>query len=137
MTETVSSPSIEREAFDELARQKLGRWTVPGAAPGILHEGATAFSSFGVTRLDTPQPVTPDTPFRVASTTKPFTATLAVTLVNDGLLDLDRPIVEFLPELALSDAERARQAAIAMRHLLSHTAGIDCEFSRSGDGWRW
>lgn len=127
MIDTAFSPSVDGDAFDEFVRQELARWAVPGAAVGILHEGETTVSSFGVTSLDTRQPVTPDTLFRVASITKPFTATLAMTLVNDGVLDLDRPIVEYLPELSLSDAEPARQAAITMRHLLSHTAGIDCE----------
>ncbi|MGI8484090.1 MAG: serine hydrolase domain-containing protein, partial [Thermomicrobiales bacterium] len=109
------------------ARESLDRWTVPGAAIGILHDGETTFSSFGVTSLETQQPVTPETVFRVASISKPFTATLAMTLVNDGLLDLDRPITEYLPGIALSDAEPDRQARITMRDLLSHTAGFDCE----------
>lgn len=114
-------------SLEEMTRESLARWTVPGAAIGILQDGETTYSSFGVTSLETQQPVTPETVFRVASISKPFTATLAMTLVNDGLLDLDRTIAEYLPGIALSDAEPDRQARITMRHLLSHTAGLDCE----------
>ena len=114
-------------ALEASARESLDRWTVPGAAIGILHNRETTFSSFGVTSLETQQPVTSETVFRVASISKPFTSTLAMTLVNDSLLDLDRPIAEYLPGVALSDAEPERQARVTMRHLLSHTAGFDCE----------
>ncbi len=111
------------------AQESLDRWNVPGAAIGILKDGQTSFASFGVTSLETQQPVTPETLFRVASITKPFTATLAMTLVNDGLLDLDRPIGAYLPGVTLTDGDPERQARITMRHLLSHTAGIDCELA--------
>lgn len=129
MTETVLATSDARAGFDDVVRGVLARWNVPGAAIGILHDGETTFSSFGVTSLETQQPVTPETVFRVASISKPFTATLAMTAVNAGLLDLDRPIVDYLPGIALSDAEPACQARVTMRHLLSHTAGFDCELA--------
>jgi len=128
MTETTApGQSALPEDTRTFAQDALARWGVPGAAIGILRDGEAAFASFGVTSLETRQPVTPGTLFRVASISKPFTATLVMTLVNDGLLDLDAPVAEYLPGVALSDGPEAWQRAITMRHLLSHTAGIHCE----------
>jgi len=110
-----------------LAEHALDRWGVTGAAIGLLHDGEASYAAFGINSAETRQPVTPETLFRIASISKPFTATLAMTLVNDGLLDLDRPIADYLPGVALTDGPVAWQQAITMRHLLSHTAGIDCE----------
>jgi CubicO group peptidase (beta-lactamase class C family) len=124
MTATLPALPGEIRAF---AGDVLARWGVPGAAIGILRDGEAAFASFGVSSLETQQPVTPETLFRVASISKPFTATLVMTLVHDGLLDLDAPIIGYLPGIALSDGPADWQEAITMRHLLSHTAGIDCE----------
>lgn len=110
-----------------VAQEALDRWGVPGAAIGLLHEGKATYASFGITSAETRQPVTPETLFRIASISKPFTATLAMTLVNDGLLDLDRPIVDYLHGVPLTDGPEVWQRTITMHHLLSHTAGIDCE----------
>lgn len=64
-------------------------------------------------------PVTPDTPFNLFSATKILTATLMCALAEDGKLDLDAPVADILPEFA-----RHGKHAIAIRHLLNHTAGI-------------
>lgn len=129
MTDSVLSRSDSHTDVDPATNEILARWTVPGAAIGVYKEGETSFSAYGVTSLETQQPVTPETVFRVASISKPFTATLAMTLVEEGLLDLDRPIVEYLPGVAISDADPEWQGQVTMRHLLSHTAGIDCELA--------
>ena len=79
------------------AREKTG---VPGVAAGLLHHGETVFAADGVLELGRNEVVHPETPFRIASITKPFTATLCAASVG-----LD---------------ERTRA-------LLSHTAGLRCE----------
>ncbi len=60
-----------------------------------------------------------ETVFDVASLTKLFTATVLMTLVEDGLLALDGPIAEHLPSFAAGD-----RRAVTLRHLLSHTSGL-------------
>ncbi len=60
-----------------------------------------------------------ETVFDVASLTKLFTATVLMTLVEDGLLALDGPIAEHLPAFAAGD-----RRAVTLRHLLSHTSGL-------------
>ncbi|MBK8263041.1 MAG: beta-lactamase family protein [Nannocystis sp.] len=66
--------------------------------------------------------ITPHTVFRAGSLTKLATAALALTLVDEGLLGLDAPLWPHLPELA--EAVDPDAAAITLRHLLAHSAGL-------------
>jgi CubicO group peptidase (beta-lactamase class C family) len=97
---------------------------VPGAAVGITHRGVDTVACTGVTSLTDPLPVEADTLFMIGSTSKTFTATLAMSLVQRGLLDLDRPVHEYLPEV-LDCAEEVRElrAAVRAADLFTHTAG--------------
>ena len=79
------------------AREKTG---VPGVAAGLLRDGETVFAADGVLELGRNEAVHPETPFRIASITKPFTATLCAASIG------------------LEEHTRA---------LLSHTAGLRCE----------
>jgi CubicO group peptidase (beta-lactamase class C family) len=67
-------------------------------------------------------PVTPQTPFMLASVTKTFTALAVQQLAEAGSLDLDAPLQNYIPEFTLAD--QAKAAAITIRHLLDHTSGI-------------
>jgi CubicO group peptidase (beta-lactamase class C family) len=102
--------------WDELAvraSEERERWKVPGLALALLADGRVERGAWGVASLASGEPLAPDVVFRIASITKPFTATLAMTAVRDGLLDLDEP----LPGVAAS-----------CRQLLSHTGGLACEW---------
>jgi CubicO group peptidase (beta-lactamase class C family) len=108
--ERVSAQQVAESAAD--ARE---RWSVPGLAVGLLHDGETVFAADGVCELGRPETVSPDTVFRIASITKPFTATLAMTLVQDGLLALDEPPPDTPVEATI-------------RQLLSHQGGLASEW---------
>lgn len=96
---------------------------VPGASLGILQGGETIAVSTGVTSLSTGVEVTPETVFQIGSITKVWTATLVLQLVDDGLLDLDEPVVRYLPDFRVADDAVSR--CVTTRHLLSHSSGID------------
>lgn len=66
-------------------------------------------------------PITADTPMRVASLSKSFTAAAVLTLVDAGEVELDRPIARYLPEFRMADP---RASAITVRHLLNQTSGL-------------
>src|SRR5262249_42086967 len=83
----------------------IGRLHVPGVAVGILHEGREYAAGFGVTSIENPLAVTPDTLFQIGSTTKTITATVALRLVEQGRLELDVPVRTYLPELRLADED--------------------------------
>src|SRR5688500_10488683 len=89
---------------------------VPGAALGILHGDEVEVYATGVINKNTGVEVTHDTLFQIGSMTKAYTATQVMMLVDDGLVDLDEPVVKYLPELKLADAEVAK--IVTLRDLL-------------------
>jgi CubicO group peptidase (beta-lactamase class C family) len=105
--------------LEELAK----RQGVPGAAVGVDLAGETRFAAHGVTHVDHPLPVDERTLFQIASNSKPFTATLVLSLVGEGAVGLDDPVREHLPELRMPDARH--DAAVTVRHLLTHRVGWD------------
>lgn len=109
--------------LDEVVRREMARWTVPGLAIAVLDGDAVDARGFGVASLETEQPVRPDTLFQIGSISKVFTATLAMRLVEEGALDLDRPVSSYLPDLRLADERALRE--ITLGHLLSHTSGLE------------
>lgn len=107
---------------------------MPGATLGILRLGdEPVVAHSGVLNVATGVEVTDDSVFQIGSITKVWTATVVMQLVDEGKLDLDAPIVEVLPELRLSDPEVTKR--VTMRHLLTHTSGIDGDvFTDTGRG---
>lgn len=112
----------------------MRRLQVPGVAVGLLHDGREHLAGFGVTSVENPLPVTADTLFQIGSTTKTITGTIVMRLVERGLIDLDRPLRDYLPELRLRD--KTAEATVTARHLLTHMGGWLGDFFRetgSGD----
>ena len=105
----------------EAVRARQEELRVPGVAVGVLREGEERNEAWGVTSVDNPLQVTPETRFQIGSISKTFTGTVAMYLVAEGALDLDRPVRSYLPALELADAEAS--ARVTMRHLLAHTGG--------------
>jgi CubicO group peptidase (beta-lactamase class C family) len=96
---------------------------VPGANLAILSDGEIADTAYGVLNLRTKVEATPDSLFQIGSISKVWTATLVMQLVDEGLLDLDEPVVKYLPEFKVADAEVTK--TVTSRHLLTHSSGID------------
>jgi CubicO group peptidase (beta-lactamase class C family) len=89
--------------------------------------------AYGVLNKDTGVEATPDSLFQIGSNTKVWTATLLMQLVDEGKVDLDAPVVDYLPDLRLSDPDLTKQ--VTVRHLLTHTSGIDGDvFTDTGRG---
>ena len=86
---------------------------------------------FGCESVERPQVAcTAHSLYRVASITKVITCLTVMRAVERGQLSLDRPIVDDLPALALSDPDAT--ARLTLRHLLSHTAGLPAEYTPDG-----
>lgn len=96
---------------------------VPGAQVAVLVDGEVVDAAAGVVNRATGVPVTPDAVFQIGSITKVWTATLVQQLANEGRLDLDRPVRQYLPEFTLADEHAA--ATVTVRQLLCHTSGIE------------
>lgn len=99
----------------------MAETATPGVAVAMLREGEEHAAGFGVTSVENPLEVTPDTLFQIGSITKTFTGTTVMVLVERGDLDLDAPLRTYLPELALANEEVAE--LVTTRNLLTHTAG--------------
>lgn len=102
-----------------------------GLSPGIgvavaLGDWVAYAEGFGSADLDAGRPVTDDTPFYIASSTKSLTATAAVLAAHRGDLDLEAPMVTYLPGARLPDG--VDPDSLTVRHLLTLTHGL------SGDG---
>lgn len=117
--QNLSDPTFKPLA--EKVLEAMERLKVPGVAVGLYYQGQEFSAGFGVTNINHPLPVDGDTLFQIGSTTKTFTATAAMRLVEEGKLDLDRPLIEYLPQFKLRDETATSKATI--RHLLTHTGG--------------
>lgn len=119
--ETGGIADADFRALGDFVVERMGHYGVPGVAVGVLRDGAEFVAGFGVTSVEAPVPVDGDTLFQIGSTSKTFTGTVAMRLVEAGKLDLDAPIRRYLPELKLRD--EAAAAGATLRHLFNHTAG--------------
>ena len=109
--------------FDAYVTQVLQAFTVPGAAVAIVKDGKVVLArGYGVRALGDPTPVDPRTRFGIASNTKVFTATAIAMLVEDGKLEWDAPVMNYLPWFAMYDPFVTRE--LTVRDLLVHRSGL-------------
>ncbi len=81
--------------------------------------------------MDTREHATTDTIYQIGSMTKTWTALAFMQLVDEGALDLDEPVRDYLPGFSVGDAEAT--ATVTARHLLNHTNGIEEAFGDPGE----
>jgi CubicO group peptidase (beta-lactamase class C family) len=113
--------------------EAMTRFHVPGVAVGVLHENAEDIRTFGVTSVDNPLPVQPNTLFQIGSITKTITAMALMRLRAQGKVELEAPVRRYLPDFRLQDEDVAQR--VTLRHLLTHTAGwVGDDFTDTGSG---
>ena len=110
----------------------LAEHKVPGAAIAVYADGEVFDFASGVLSHATGVEATADSVFQVGSITKTWTATLAMQLADEGLLDLDAAVVTYLPDFDLADGDAAK--AMTVRQLLSHQAGFEGDIF-TDTGW--
>lgn len=104
----------------------------PGCCLGVYVDGKLVLEKgFGLASLEHRVPITPDTVFDLASTSKQFTAASVLLLAEDGALDLEDDVRQYFPEFVLDQA-------ITIRQLINHTSGLREIYSLAGMvGWSW
>lgn len=107
----------------------IARYMQAMNAPGMTlalarREGPGRIATFGYSDRESKQAVTPEHLFQVGSITKSFVALTCLQLHDEGKLDLERPILEYLPWLPIV----AKQGTITPHHLLTHTSGLPNAF---------
>src|SRR5437773_6241339 len=115
----VNDPVAELDAF---MTRTLKEYQVPGAAIAVVRDGKVALlKGYGLRNVTKPGAVDENTIFQLASVTKTLTAAAAATVVDEGKLDWDKPIFNYLPEFVGYDPYMTRW--LTERDLLSQRSG--------------
>jgi CubicO group peptidase (beta-lactamase class C family) len=110
----------------EAAREGLWRAVTDdgavAAAVAVMDGGRIVYSEgFGVADRASQAPVGPESPFNIGSTSKIFAALSVMLLADEGAVDLDGPVVTYLPEFVMADG---RHRDITVRMLVNHASGL-------------
>jgi CubicO group peptidase (beta-lactamase class C family) len=112
----------ETPALGTLAA-RMAELEVPGVSIAVIDGGRIEWArGFGVTRAGGP-PVTADSLFQAASISKPVFALAVLRLADEGKLDLDANVNDYLKSWKLPDNDFTRDSPVTLRRLLSHSAG--------------
>jgi CubicO group peptidase (beta-lactamase class C family) len=113
-------PQLEA-VFESYRKQR----DIPGLAFGVVIDGDLVIAKgLGVRDVESSEPVTADTVFRIASMTKSFTALAILKLRDEGKLSLEDPVAKWIPELAKLRYPTTDSAPLRVRQLLTHGAGF-------------
>lgn len=103
--------------------QTMAEWNIPATSISVVKDGKPyANFAFGLKNTQKNLPNTVNTLFPIASCTKSFTATALAILVDEGKLDWNKPIKEYMPDFQLYDDEATK--TITVRDILSHRTGL-------------
>jgi len=105
--------------------EEMRRYDVPGISIAVIHDGKLSWArGWGFRDTVSCAPVTPETAFQAASISKVATAMVALRLVEQGKIGLDRNINEALRSWQLPNDAKLAPNGVTLRELLSHTAGL-------------
>ena len=111
------------ESIERFVVEQLAAWEVPGCSVAAVRDGEVVLATgWGRRDLEADLPVTAGTLFAIGSTTKAFTASMVGALVDDGLLEWERPVRDYLPDLRLHDLVATDRLTVV--DLLSHRSGL-------------
>jgi len=124
--EPVAVPPFDAQAVDAYLRSQMDNSRLSGMAVAVVRDGQVVYSQ-GYGSAAPGRAMTPQTQLYLGSLTNSFTALAALQLVEQGKLDLDAPVQQYLPWFRVADETASAQ--ITVRHLLNQTSGL----SASGD----
>lgn len=115
--------SKKLKGFDQYMDKILKDWNVPGVGIGIVYKDKLVFAKgYGYRDYENKLPFTPTTLFQIASNTKLFTAISIGILVDQGKLDWDKPVRNYVPSIEFYNDDLNK--TITIRDMLSHRTGI-------------
>jgi CubicO group peptidase (beta-lactamase class C family) len=121
------NPSFEK--LDKLFSHHLSHIQSPGFAVAVVKDGQVIFKNgYGLSSRDGVKPFTADTIIGIGSIAKSFTAMMILQLQEQGLLNIDDPIVTYLPWFRAAD--KAKSDKITIRMFLNMTSGLEARFSQ-------
>jgi CubicO group peptidase (beta-lactamase class C family) len=121
--QVATDPSAAIAGIDADVDRAMQALHVPGVAVGVIADGQVILAKgYGVREVGKPAQVDADTLFDIGSMAKSFTATAVAALVDDGKLEWDKPVVDYLPWFRLYDPIATQ--LITPRDLLTHRSGL-------------
>ena len=107
----------QRAALQTAVDRARAAFGLGAVAVGVSSNATFGWSGASGPPRDGHTPLSGATPFAIASVTKTFTAAVVLELVDEGRIDLDAAVTDYLPDLAIA-------RGVTVRQLLSHTSGI-------------
>jgi CubicO group peptidase (beta-lactamase class C family) len=121
VTAIMAAPS--KESIDDTIERAMKEFQVPGMAVSVVYDGEVFYSAgHGLVEVGRKKAVDDQTLFQIASVSKAFTAATLALLVDDGKLDWDDPVIDYLPEFRMQDPWVTREFTV--RDLLTHRSGL-------------
>lgn len=113
-----------KEKLSSIISAEMKRHKITGVSIAVNDDGKTVWSEgFGYSDKEERIAATPHTVYRIGSITKVFTATAIMQLVEHGLLDLDKPVSDYLPEFTIN-TRFTQSKSITIRDLMTHHSGL-------------
>lgn len=107
------------DRFDDFVQAKMADEQIPGLQFAVVYKGKVVMSrAYGLADIDKKAPVTKDTDFEIASSSKPIIATAVMMLWEQGKFRLEEPVGKYVAEIPLS------WSRVPIQNLLSHTSGV-------------
>jgi len=109
---------------DYRIHQLMKQHHLPSVAVALIDDQGTVWQeAFGLANVENEIPATVDTVYKLWSVSKVFTAIETMRLVEEGLVDLDAPITDYLPDFSIQSRFRDSEP-ITIRSILAHHAGL-------------
>lgn len=122
--------NFDLQKIDKLILSEMESQEIPGVSVAIVHSGKTVYKkSFGLANIEYSVKVKTESPFKIASLTKPLTAIAIMQLVENEKISLDDKIESYV------DSIPASWKPITIRQLLTHTSGLADYFQ--APAWSW
>lgn len=117
-----TSKGIDFKAVDDFMLERMAFFEIPGTTLSLIKDNKIIYTqTYGVSNSKTNTPVTSKTLFEAGSITKLVFAFAAMRLYERGVLNLDKPLYEYLPH---DEIEDERYKLMTARHVLSHQSGM-------------
>ena len=122
-TVSIQAQPLSSAEISNTVHRALDAFKTPGMSVSVVKDGKVVFAGgFGVRDMDSKARVDADTLFRIASTSKAFTAAALAILVDEGKLDWDQKVITVLPNFRMMDPWVTREFTV--RDLLVHRSGL-------------
>lgn len=119
----VASEPAKLAGYDDFVNDALRKWDVPGLSMAVVRDGKVILAKgYGRRDIEKNLPMTPDTLLAIGSITKSFTTFVMGQLVDEGKLDWDKPVHDYLPGFRMATPELTEE--LTVRDMVTHRSGV-------------